>query len=387
VGELEQVQLKIVHVITGLDTGGAETSLARLLARMDRTRFDLVVVSLRDGGVLRPQVEALGIPVYSLGVKRGAIDPRGFTRLRAILRREKPDIVQSWMYHADLLSGVAGKFAGRPPVVWNIRNGAIKDVGMRKMTRLVAHACGWTSRTLPTKIVCCSVSARAIHVGLRYDDARIVLIPNGYDIDAFSPNDQQRHELRAELGVSAETPLIGIAARFDSIKDHRTFVNAAAIVAKRHPDARFLMCGDNINSENATLMDWIRSAGIEDRMILLGRRSDMSRIYSGIDLLASSSITEGFPNTIAEAMACGKPCAVTNVGDAALIVGELGRVVPPSDPAALARAISELIELGDEERRGLGEAARDRIASQFSMAKTTAQYEALYEQIAGTRPR
>lgn len=377
--------MKIIHVITGLDTGGAETSLARLLSRMDRDRFDLAVISLRDGGVLRPQVEALGIPVYSLGLQRGAIDPRGLTRLRGILRREKPDVVQSWMYHADLLSGMAGKFAGHPPVVWNIRNGAIKDVGMRKMTQIIARACGWTSRLLPTKIVCCSVSARAIHVGLHYDDSRIVLIPNGYDVDAFAPNEQLRHELRAELGITGQTPLIGIAARFDPIKDHRTFVEAAAIVAKSHPDARFLMCGDNINADNEVLAGWIRSAEIEDRLLLLGRRADMARIYNGIDLLASSSITEGFPNTIAEAMACATPCAVTDVGDAALIVGDLGRVVPPSDPAALAGAIGELIQLGDQGRRKLGEAARERIASQFSLARTTAQYEELYEQIAGNR--
>jgi glycosyltransferase involved in cell wall biosynthesis len=379
--------VKIVHVITGLDTGGAETSLVRLLSRMDRDRFELAVISLRDGGVLRPRIEALGIPVYSLGLERGAIDPRGLLRLRALLRREHPDIVQSWMYHADLLSGIAGKVAGRPPVVWNIRNGAIKDVGMRKLTQAVAHACGWTSRLLPTKIVSCSVSARAIHVGLRYDDRKIVVIPNGYDIDAFAPDSAARAALRTELRLADETPLIGIAARFDPIKDHRSFVQAASIVAKTHPDARFLMCGDQLTAENVELMGWIREFGMSERILLLGRRSDIARIYNGIDILASSSITEGFPNTIAEAMACGTPCAVTDVGDAAMIVSEYGRVVPPSNPAALAAAIGELIDLGPAGREALGAQARERIASTFSLAKTTAQYEALYTEIAAARPR
>lgn len=379
--------MKIVHVITGLDTGGAETSLARLLSRMDRDRFELAVISLRDGGVLRPRIEALGIPVYSLGLERGAVDPRGLLRLRAMLRREHPDVVQSWMYHADLLSGIAGKFAGRPPVVWNIRNGAIKGVGMRKLTQAVAHACGWTSRLLPTKIVSCSVSARAIHVGLHYDDRKIVIIPNGYDIDAFAPDPTARAALRAELGLADDVPLIGIAARFDPIKDYRSFVQAAALVSQSHPTARFLMCGDNVSADNRELMGWIHEFGISDRALLLGRRSDMAKIYNGIDLLASSSITEGFPNTIAEAMACGTPCAVTDVGDAALIVGDIGRVVPPSNPAALAAAIGELIDLGATGREALGVQARERIASTFSLAKTTAQYEALYEQIAATRPR
>ena len=377
--------MKIVHVITGLDTGGAETSLVRLLSRMDRSRFEPVVITLREGGALRPRVAALDVPVYSLGLPRGAVDPRGLLRLRNLLRRERPDIVQSWLYHADLLSGIAGKLAGRPPVVWNIRNGAIKDVGMQKMTQLVAHACGRTSRLLATSIVCCSVSARAIHVGLGYDDARIVLIPNGYDIDAFAPDDRLRQEIRSELNIPESAPLIGIAARFDPIKDHRSFVRAAAIVAGHHPDARFLMCGDNIDALNPQLMEWIRDAGMTDNILLLGRRADMAAIYNGIDILASSSITEGFPNTIAEAMACGTPCAVTDVGDAALIVGEHGRVVPPSNPGALAGAIESLIELGADGRRELGRAARERIASQFSLSQTTAQYEALYERIAATR--
>lgn len=377
--------MKIVHVITGLDTGGAETSLARLLSRMDRSRFDSVVVTLREGGALRPRVEALGVPVYSLGLKRGAVDPRGLLRLRHILRRERPDIVQSWMYHADLLSGIAGKLSGRPPVVWNIRNGAIKDVGMRKMTQAVAHACGLTSRLLPTNIVCCSVSARSIHVDLGYDDKRIVLIPNGYDIDAFAPDEQLRQRLRAELDIPESVPLIGIAARFDPIKDHQTFVRAAAMVARAHPDARFLMCGDNITPENQELAGWIREAGMAEKIMLLGRRADMAAIYNGIDILASSSITEGFPNTIAEAMACGSPCAVTDVGDAALIVGECGRIAPPSNPEALAGAIASLIDLGEAGRRELGAAARKRIASEFSLSKTTAHYESLYEQIAAKR--
>jgi glycosyltransferase involved in cell wall biosynthesis len=289
------------------------------------------------------------------------------------------------MYHADLLSGVAAKAAGRPPVVWNIRNGAIKGVGMRRMTQLVAHLCGRTSRLLPTSIICCSISARAIHVGLGYDDARIEFIPNGYDVEAFAPDPQLRQQLRAELGLDDATPLIGIAARFDPIKDHHSFVRAAALVAEQQPDARFLMCGDNIDSNNQQLGEWIRDAGMTEKMFLLGRRTDMAAIYNGIDLLTSSSITEGFPNTIAEAMACGTPCAVTDVGDAALIVGECGRVVPAGNPAALAAAIGSLIALGAEGRTSLGEAARERIATQFSLAKTTGQYEALYERIAARR--
>lgn len=374
--------MKIVHVITGLDTGGAETSLARLLSRMDSDRFESAVVTLREGGALRPRIEALGVPVYSLGLARGAIDPRGLFRLRDILRRERPDVVQSWMYHADLLSGIAGKLSGRPPVVWNIRNGAIKDVGMRRMTQLVAHACGRTSRLLPTRIVCCSVSARSIHVALGYDDKRIVLIPNGYDIDAFAPDEELRTKLRRELGIPDHAPVIGIAARFDPIKDHRSFVRAAAIVAQQRPDTYFLMCGDNISAENDQLAGWIRDAGMTEKIHLLGRRTDMAAIYNGIDILASSSITEGFPNTIAEAMACGTPCAVTDVGDAALIVGEHGRVAPPSDPPALADAIMSLIDLGETGRKELGALARERIATEFSLSRTTEQYEELYERLA-----
>ncbi len=140
-----------------------------------------------------------------------------------------------------------------------------------------------------------------------------------------------------------------------------------------------MLCGDAVHWENHELVGWIDAAGIRERCHLLGRREDIPRLNAALDLASSSSCGEGFPNVIGEAMACGVPCVVTDVGDSALIVGDTGRVVPPKNPEALAGAWRELIERGPEQRHQLGAAARCRVGKHYSLQAIVAQYEKLYE--------
>lgn len=209
----------------------------------------------------------------------------------------------------------------------------------------------------------------------------MVVIPNGFDMEGWKPDPGARVDVRRELGLPLEAPLIGLISRFDPVKDHRTFTLAALRLLNQLPNVHFLLCGGGVTWENSELSAWIRSSGAASHFRLLGERDDIPRLTAALDLAALSSYTEGFPNVIGEAMACGVPCVTTDVGDAAYIVGETGRVVPPRQPEALAEALRELIEDGPERRAALGAAARRRVAEYFDLPGVAARYEGLYRDI------
>ncbi|MGH7964573.1 MAG: glycosyltransferase, partial [Candidatus Binatia bacterium] len=291
--------------------------------------------------------------------------------------------VQTWMYHGDLIGGLAAKLAGRIPVAWNIRHSTLDTKEGKRSTYWTVQACAWLSHWLPTRIVCCSESSRQIHAALGYAANDMVVIPNGFDLAAFKPDQAARLSVRGELGIPAETPLIGLVANFRAQKDHATFVQAAARLHADLPEVHFLLCGQNITSDNSQLDKWVTAAGIRDHCHLLGRREDIPRLTAALDVATTASAYgEGFPNVIGEAMACGIPCVVTDVGDSASIVGDTGRVVPPRDPLALAQAWRAVLSLRSEGRAQVGEAARRRIEEQFSLPVIAARYQCLYDELA-----
>ena len=356
--------------------------LYKLLSCLNQATFTSAVVSLVPIGPIGEKIQALKVPVRTLGMRRKVPNPVGLYRLVRWLRQDPPHLIQTWMYHADLLGGLAAKFAGGIPVVWNIRHGTFATQGGNRSSRWAMKACIPLSSWLPTRIICCSEVSQQVHTALGYPADRMIVIPNGFDLAAFKPDPEARPSVRRELGISSESPLIGLVGRFDTQKDHRTFLQAAAQMHARLSDTYFLLCGDEITWENAQLVRWIEAAGIRQRCHLLGRREDMPRLTAALDIAASSSSHgEGFSNVIGEAMACGVPCVVTDVGDAALIVGNTGRVVPPRDPHALAQHWHALLELGLEGRNRLGRAARHRIEEHFSLSAIATRYEQLYEEI------
>lgn len=377
--------LRVTHIISGLGPGGAETMLYRLLARGDRRRVDPSVVSMTTEGAHGAGIKALGIQVYTLGMRRGLPSPWHLAELTRLLRRMKPDLVQTWMYHADLLGGLATRLAGKVPVVWGIRHGDLRPGSARLTTRLTARLNARLSRVLPAAIVCNSEASRRIHQGMGYDRARLVVIPNGFDLDEFRPDAAGRTEIRQELNLPPGALLVGNAARFHPLKDHRTLVQAAARLQASVPEVHFLLIGEGVSAQNEQLLGWVRSAGVEGCTHLLGRRSDMPRLYAALDLYCLSSTGESFPQVVGEAMACGVPCVVTDVGDAAEIVGQTGKVVAPGQPEALASACARLLRLPENERRQMGEQARGRIREKYSLAGAVARFTELYEQLARSR--
>ena len=379
-------RIKIAHVISNLAPGGAERMLYELICSMDSQRFENEVISLTNLGEIGLRLQAWGINVRTLTMSKGFPSAIAVFRLVRYLRQSRPALVQTWMYHADLLGGIAARYAGRLPVVWGIHHNNL-DRRMNKMrTVWVARACGRLSNILAESIVCCSSSALKLHATLGYSPDKLRFLPNGFNVDKFRPDFSARLAVRRELGLSPDAFLIGMAARYHPLKDIPNFVAAAARLNANFPDVNFVLCGRGLAADNRELFSALDGIGLLPRCHLLGIRYDMPRLFASFDLATSSSVSEAFPLGVGEAMSCGTPCVVTDAGDSAMLVGETGRVVPVRDPAALASAWAELI-ISNGERQRLSIAARLRIEGFFDVSSVAKRYQDLYEQILHPPPR
>lgn len=371
--------MRIVHVIIGLNTGGAETMLYKLLAHTDRTRFSPRVVAFMDGGPLRPAVEALGVPVSSAGMRQGVPTPGGLVRLLGQIRAAQPDLIQGWMYHGNLAAQLAAStLPSRPRVLWGVRTTAPEGVRQNRMTRGLIRLGAWLSPR-PEAILYNSRTSARQHEALGYDATKTLVIPNGFELTRFGPDAAAYAAIREELGLSPEARLVGLFGRYHPVKDQANFLKAASLLAPRSPDWYYVLAGRDVDMHNAALQSQIAATGLEGRVRLLGERPDMPRLFAAMDVVASASKLEAFSNVIGEAMASAVPCVVTDVGDSAWIVGETGRVVPPENAEALAAALGELMAMDADARHALGRAARERVAEHFAIEAIAAQYERLYE--------
>lgn len=372
--------MKVLHCITGLNTGGAETMLCKLVSRLPGLGVECRVVSLLPEGPLAALLRSQGVKVDSLEMRRGVPSVSSVIRLVSILREWQPDLLQTWLYHADLLGLIAAKLAGSIPVVWSIRCSYMDLTQYSRTTSLVLKACSWLS-SLPHAVLANSEEARRFHRELGYTPRQFEVIPNGFDTEVFRPSTHARSSLRSELGISEETPLIGLVARFDPMKDHATFFMAARHVLRSHPSARFVLCGDNVSWGNNAITALVYKNGLADAVFLLGRRDDVPMVTAGLDVAVCCSRGESFPNVVGEAMACGVPCVVTDVGDSARVVNEAGLVVPPEDGEALGEALNSLLMQDVIERGHLGEKGRQRVLARYSLEAVAARYLDLYSGI------
>jgi glycosyltransferase involved in cell wall biosynthesis len=374
--------IKIMHVITTLGPAGAETMLCRIASGMDSSRFENEIVSLTDILDLAERMQEIGVRVRTLGMRTSMPNPLLVMRLAQWIRASKPDVIHTWMYHANLIGALAARLAGDVPVVWGIHHSALDPRVDKRRTMLVNRACAFLSRKFAARVVCCSEASLRVHKNLSYAAEKLEVIPNGFDLNQVKPDPSARVSVRRELGIQAGALLIGIAARFHPLKDHRNFVQAAARLRKKIPGVHFLLCGLDITWQNSQLAGWIDAAGIRDCCHLLGLRRDMSRLFAAMDIATTASRSEAFPVVIGEAMACGTPCVVTDVGDSAMIVDQTGMVVAPRDPDALAEAWRRLIDAGPEVRRRLGMAARQRVEQNFALPAIVDRYQAIYARLA-----
>jgi glycosyltransferase involved in cell wall biosynthesis len=298
-----------------------------------------------------------------------------------LLRRLRPDIVQTWLYHADLAGLVAATIARVPHVVWNLRCAELDPRDHPRSLPALLRTLALVSRW-PDAVICNAEAGRRAHERLGYTPRRWEIIPNGYDTNAFRPSPGARSSLKHQLGIGDDAMLVGLLARFHPMKDHGTFINAARLVTAAQPNVHFVAAGRGVESAPPInrLLDDLK---LRDRVHLLPEQADASRFLAALDVAVSSSYGEAFPNVVAEAMACGVPCVVTDVGDSAGIVGSAGVVVPPRDPAALAAGIMRILDLTPAAREALGSSARERIVSEFSIGRALARYDHLYADLAG----
>lgn len=354
--------------------------LANLLERLDRRRFAPYVISLSHGGVLASRILALGVPVETIAMSRKLSSVVTFARLVRRLKVLEPDIVHTWMYHADLIGGLAARLAGVPAISWCLRNSDLNKIESKTLTRIVVNLCALLSERLPLRILSCSERGRTVHQGLGYSAKKMLVIPNGFDLDRFKPLGGARARIRVELGVALDTPLVGLIGRFDPQKNHVGFLIVAGILHRRMPNVHFILVGKDVDVFNSKLTLAIRAEGLSFNTHLLGVRDDVPLLMASLDVLASySSYGEGFPNVVGEAMACGVPCVVTDVGDSAYIVGNTGHVVAVGNISGFAEALESLIRLTPVERQALGDQARDRVAAHFDIRRVVRQYEEFYD--------
>ncbi len=362
-GEFQGVVTRILHMISSLGVGGAESMLVKLVCGMDRDRFENQIISLKGDGPLGKPLAAAGIPVH-----------HGFGSLVHVPRRFQPDWIQGWMVHANLASLFSKAFVANAKVAWNCRH-TLDDLSMEKArTRGLIRLSARLSNGADV-IVHNSVAGAEDHEAIGYPREKRRVIPNGFQTETFQPNEQARRAFREKLGVPDDAILIGNVARFHAMKDQGQLLRALPGLP---PNCWAVIVGRGVD-ESEELLELAAREGIRDRVRLVGQQSDASKVYPALDLFClCSRAVEGFPNVVGEAMSCGVPCVVTDVGDAALVIGETGIVVPPRDTDALAAALREMIIKLGSEGSELREACRARIESEFSLAKVIAEYERLY---------
>ena len=378
--------MRVLHIITGLTQGGAESALFRFItSKYNDVSVTHVVISMVDFGVYGKRMEDANIEVHMLNMPRGIPSLKGLRKLWSLIRRTRPDIIQTWMYHSDLVGGIIARLAGYNNVVWGIVNFNLDPSVAGKSTRWTAKLCAILSGIIPRKIISCSERAVTAHQQIGYSKKKFVTIPLGYDLAEFYYNSVAANALKKTWGISDNTPVIGCVARWDHQKDHQNLLRAFAMVSNEFPDVVCVLVGPWMDDQNHDLVALVnKTNGAENKIVLAGRVDSIPNAMSALDLHILPSLGEAFPNVVAEAMACETPCIVTDVGDAAAIVDKTGWVVPPANTEALADKLR--IALADMKRKDewkqRGVVCRRRIEENYSMQRMIGSYYDLWKVVA-----
>lgn len=377
--------MKILHIITGLETGGAEMMLLKLCKQLQAESQENSVISLSGLGPVGEKLEEAGVPVTALHMSRGGLpSPWKALELARRIRRERADVIQCWMYHANFLGGIAAKLANRRPVVWNIRATHLRASHNKRSTLLINSLSAKLASHLVEHIICCSEASLAAHVQTGYPRRLMSVIPNGFELEKFRRIPEARQQLRQDWGIPEDAFVVGNVGRFDPVKDHATFFRSARKLLETQPNAWFILAGDHVDLANPEIASL--TGELAERTRLLGKRSDMAELYSAMDALLLCSKSESFPNVLGEAMSCETPCVSTEVGDAKYILGQTGAVCPVGDSEAIAKALVNICQLSKDERSLTGRLARARVSELFDIAKVANSYSTLYEKLDHRKP-
>lgn len=373
---MHEGKLQVLHVISGLGAGGAEHMLARLIAATPEIRHS--VFSVSGAGALTPQIASSG---GSLLGSAAGVSPRhrDFRLLASYCRRVKPEIIQGWMYHGNIAALYAKLLAPNAALLWNIRQQlpppSIASVPTKILLKLHAKASG-----IPRAIIYNSVTAAESHESVGVRQASRVLLPNGFDVDLYHPDEAARRQTRDQLGLQENDVAIGLVARFDPWKNHAAFFRVARRLLSTWPNVKFILAGNGTEASNPEIQALIPPA-VQPRLRLLGDRRDMPSLLPALDIACNVSLGEGFPNAVGEAMACGVPNVVTPVGSSKYLVSDCGLVADGVDEESIYSALDKMLSYSSSQRRALGARSRERIVSEFSIKSVARQYTHLYEKI------
>jgi len=364
--------IKILHIITGLKVGGAENALYRLIVNSPDS-YQHEVLCLTSGGEMHSVFLSSKIKVTTIDFKKSFFSSMYF--LIKIIKSKNPDIVQTWLYHANLIGGIAARCSGINCVIWGLRGTAIPQ-SILSIHNLIIKIGALFSYFIPSSIVCNAQTVKNFHIKKKYCNNKIEIIENGFNVHQAR---LKKEVLLSEIKVNNEKSLlIGTVGRYDKLKDYPNMVDALSIIMKEFPNVHFIMVGRGLDNSNMELMALLSDSLDISRVHLLGEKNNISSCLIELDIFCLSSRNEGFPNVIAEAMLMKLPCVATNAGDSSSLVSDIGILVPVEDHIKLALGLKYMIEIGNKKRKKIGERSYSHIKSNFSIENNISKFNKLY---------
>lgn len=370
--------IKVAHISTGLETGGAEIQLLRLLTDIDKNKFEMMVISLHKETYLADRIRELGLPVHSLQLK---MNPLNIRKAYSLLKAFNPDVIHGTMYEGGVVGTVLRRILPKKPsVIWTVHEPLehYNKEPIRK--RMQLRLWGLMSK-LPDCMMYVSNLNKEQHVNWGFNNDKAIVIPNGVDTSKCFPNKKAGLKVRESLGIAEDVFVIGKIARFHRQKNHIGFMHSAAILSKKHPEVQFMLVGTNVDENNSELVALRKELGLEGKVHMLGNRQDIPDVVNAFSLATLTSFGEAFPLTLGEAMVSGIPCVATDVGDNDYIIGDTGLITPIGDDQAMAEAWGEMIEMDTDEFKKLGQDARQRTLDNFTLEQQVKQHEDLYRNL------
>ena len=369
--------MKIAHVIIGLSVGGAELMLQRLVLNSSKKeQFEHCVISLTDLGIIGPKLQEKGIEVHSLGMTSLSSLPLTVLKLRRLIKKIDPDVVQTWMYHADFLGGLAAKSIGIKNIIWGIRTTDVSQ-GASKLTVYLSKLCAKLSYIIPNTIVCAAHVSRDYHISIGYDKSKMTVIPNGFDLKALSATKEEGLEVRRQNDLKETDVVIGSIGRFNPVKNQKLFIETAAELVKERPNLKFIMVGRDNTIHNKELMSWIKSYRLEENFRLLGQRSDIPQCLKAMNIFCLHSKTEGFPNVVGEAVLTETPCASVNVGDVSVLLDKES-ITKSNNKYELIRIINSYLTAPKDILEEKVKLIKEQVEKNYSIENIIEKYHDLY---------
>jgi glycosyltransferase involved in cell wall biosynthesis len=372
--------MKVLMIINSLDIGGAEMSLETLSYALNN-QIQVEVISLSGSGNIAQRLKDTGIVVHELELRANRVLLNQYIALFSLIRKIKPDIVHTWMYHSNFFGGVIARLAGVKKIIWSVHAFNISKGMLKFRTRTLIKCLALFSYFIPSRIICCSQKSLDVHRQLGYHSKKLVFIPNGVNTRLFSFSEESREAVRNELGIDGKQILVGCIGRYDVQKNQLGFLQTISYIKSMNLEYHFVFVGRGNSSQNKEICDEISSRNLSNNITLLGERQDISSILSALDIFAMPSKGEAFPVSLCEAMACEIPCIASNVGDIQLILGNISQAIDLKKFDTFAEAIIELGSETSDSRKQLGIKLKQRVAENFSIDIVAQLHEELYDAI------